>query len=342
PGRVAMKYQFVVVIGRFQPFHNAHRKLFDQAFDLAERVIVVLGSHRAAPTVRNPWSSAQREEMMRAALPREQAGRVAFIPIRDWLYNESMWSVEVQTRVREIAGDATSIAILGHFKDTDSLYLRSFPQWDFVERREHEPIRAVHIRESYFRGMGQWRKQVPPEIAAFMDAFAQTAPYTQLCEEQQWVDRYKRDWAAAPYPPIFVTTDAVVHKSGHVLVVRRRGYPGKGLMALPGGFVSQDETLERSMLRELREETGLQLPVAELRKYVRATAVFDHPDRSLRGRTITHGFYVNLGNTGELPQVKGGDDAERAWWMPLADVYVNEERFFEDHVSIITHFVNRG
>lgn len=337
-----MKYQFVVVIGRFQPFHNAHRNLFDQALELADRVIVVLGSHRAACTVRSPWSSAQREEMIRAALPPDAAHRVSFVPIRDTLYNESLWSVEVQTRVREITGGASAIAILGHLKDTDSLYLRSFPQWDFVERREHEPIRAVHIRESYFRGQSQWRKQTPPPIAMFMDAFAQTPPYARLVAEQEWVDRYKRDWAAAPYPPIFVTTDAVVHKSGHVLVVRRRGHPGKGLIALPGGFVNRDETLERSVLRELREETGLALPVSELRKYVRGTAVFDHPDRSLRGRTITHGFYVNLGNAGELPQVKGGDDAERAWWMPLADVYVNEENFFEDHVSIITHFVNRG
>ena len=64
-------------------------------------------------------------------------------------------------------------------------------------------------------------------------------------------------------------------------------------------------------------------------------------ERSLRGRTITHGFYFDLGVFGELPMVKGGNETNRAWWMPLNDVYIHEDQFFEDHVSIITHFVNK-
>lgn len=337
-----MKYPFAVVVGRFQPFHNAHRKLLDAALSSAEGVIVALGSHRVAPSIRNPWSSEQRERMLRACFGPETQPRLRFISIRDSLYNDSLWSAELQAKVRDIAGDARPIAMFGQLRDVDSQYLRAFPQWEFIESRERSPLRAVHIRESYFRGADDWRDAVPAEVARAMDDFAASGLFGQLAAEQAWVDGYKRDWAAAPYPPIFVTTDCVVYKSGHVLVVRRRGYPGKGLFALPGGFVAQDETIERSALRELREETGIALPAVELRKAIRDRAVFDHPDRSLRGRTITHGFYIHLGNVGELPAVKGGDDAARAWWMPLTDVYVNEERFFEDHVSIVTHFVNRS
>jgi bifunctional NMN adenylyltransferase/nudix hydrolase len=39
--------------------------------------------------------------------------------------------------------------------------------------------------------------------------------------------------------------------------------------------------------------------------------------------------------------VRGGDDAEKAFWMPLADVYAQEDAFFEDHLQIIQHLLTR-
>ena len=65
--------------------------------------------------------------------------------------------------------------------------------------------------------------------------------------------------------------------------------------------------------------------------------VFDYPNRSLRGRTVTYAFHVNLSpNLSEgLPRVKGGDDADKAFWMPVAEVLKREDEFFEDHQDII-------
>jgi bifunctional NMN adenylyltransferase/nudix hydrolase len=68
--------------------------------------------------------------------------------------------------------------------------------------------------------------------------------------------------------------------------------------------------------------------------------VFDSPGRSLRGRTITHAYFLQL-KAGELPPVKGGDDAEKAWWMSLADLYAHEDQIYEDHLQIIQHFVSK-
>ncbi len=47
-------YAYALVIGRFQPFHNAHAQLLQQAFAQAYHVIVALGSHRVAPNIKNP------------------------------------------------------------------------------------------------------------------------------------------------------------------------------------------------------------------------------------------------------------------------------------------------
>jgi bifunctional NMN adenylyltransferase/nudix hydrolase len=126
-----------------------------------------------------------------------------------------------------------------------------------------------------------------------------------------------------------------------VLLVRRRAEPGKGLWAFPGGFVDKNENLQSAVIRELHEETRLKLPAPVLRGSIKSREVFDHPERSLRGRTITHAYYFEF-PSGELPPVKGGDDAEHAQWIPISEAMEMEEQFFEDHFHILEHFLGRA
>jgi bifunctional NMN adenylyltransferase/nudix hydrolase len=135
-----------------------------------------------------------------------------------------------------------------------------------------------------------------------------------------------------------VTVDGVVIHSGHVLLVERGAQPGKGQWALPGGFVRGDERLLDAVVRELREETRLKLPAPVLRGSLRAQEAFDHPERSLRGRTITHAFHFEF-PAGDLPPVKGGDDAAKARWFPLAELRGMESQIYEDHFYIIERFI---
>jgi bifunctional NMN adenylyltransferase/nudix hydrolase len=128
--------------------------------------------------------------------------------------------------------------------------------------------------------------------------------------------------------------DACVVQAGHVLLIERRAEPGKGLWALPGGFLEQSETIETAVLRELREETKLKVPEPVLRGSIVTSRVFDDPARSLRGRTITHAYLIHLAPHGEgLPEVKASSDARKARWWPLAQV--KPSMMFEDHMSII-------
>ena len=152
------------------------------------------------------------------------------------------------------------------------------------------------------------------------------------------IPRYRAQYAHLPSPPVFVTVAAVVVHSGHILLVKRGAEPGKGLWALPGGFVGHDELLLDACLRELKEETRLKLPEPVLRGSIKGQRVFDRPDRSLRGRTITHAYHFEFPG-GELPLVKGGDDAARARWVPLAEFHDMEGVMFEDHYGIATAFL---
>ena len=65
--------------------------------------------------------------------------------------------------------------------------------------------------------------------------------------------------------------------------------------------------------------------------------VFDHPDRSQRGRTITHAFYFDL-NMDHFPEIEADDDAAAAKWVPIADLIEMEDQFFDDHFHILDQF----
>jgi bifunctional NMN adenylyltransferase/nudix hydrolase len=123
-----------------------------------------------------------------------------------------------------------------------------------------------------------------------------------------------------------------------VLLVKRKAQPGRGLWALPGGFLGENETLKDAALRELREETRLKIPAPVLRGSLRGESVFDHPDRSLRGRTVTHAFYFEF-PSGPLPAVRGADDAARARWVPISEIQAMRSSLFEDHFFILEHFL---
>ncbi len=75
-----------------------------------------------------------------------------------------------------------------------------------------------------------------------------------------------------------------------------------------------------------------------LQRALRGVAVFDHPDRSQRGRTITHAHYFDLGDR-ELPAVTAGDDAQGAQWTPIEQLPGMEDRFHDDHFHMLDHFL---
>ena len=114
-----------------------------------------------------------------------------------------------------------------------------------------------------------------------------------------------------PYPHPAVATDCVVFGfDGHelkILLVERGVEPFKGLWAFPGGFLRMEETAEQCALRELKEETNLDL------RYLKQLGAFSDIHRDPRERVISIAFYA----LAKKADVKGGDDAAKAQWFPI-------------------------
>jgi bifunctional NMN adenylyltransferase/nudix hydrolase len=334
------KYHTLVLIGRFQPFHSAHLESVKRATALCEQLIIITGSAKQPRTYKNPFTSAERRGMIKSAT----GGLSMQIYVEenvDTIYNDQAWAVRIQGIVSKYAVLGTKTGIIGHKKDDSSFYLDMFPQWGYENVELIEFLSAVDIRDLYFKrdvNMKFIKGVVPETVFEFLDEFRTRPEYEQIIREREFVATYKKQYASLPYPPIFSTADAVVIQSGHVLMIRRRAEPGKGLWALPGGYVNAatDKSVEDAAIRELREETQIRVPAPVLRGSIVRSKVFDAIDRSPRGRIITHAFHIQLPD-GELPKVKGSDDAEKARWVPIAEV--RSEECFEDHFEIISHFV---
>jgi len=345
-------YDIAVFIGRFQPLHLGHVHVIEHALEDADTVCILVGSSFMPRSYRNPWLFEERKEMILNSFPADRE-RIVVLPLEDTIYNDGQWVQNVQHLVGDVVaakfgpdiekvGKYPSIALIGHSKDNSSYYLKLFPQWASVSVpgyvNEEFVLAATNIREWYFSRDSDYFLKIEAQhltdaTRKFLSEFNKTPEYKDILEEYTFVQGYKKSWESAPYAPIFVTTDAVVVQSGHILLVKRKARPGKGLWALPGGFLNANERIEDGVLRELREETKIKVPLPVLKGSIVATRVFDDPYRSSRGRTITHAHLISLAPDTTLAQVKGADDAEKARWVPLAEV--KREMLFEDHYDII-------
>lgn len=332
-----------VLIGRFQPFHNGHAGLLRQALETAANVVIVLGSSFGSRNAKGPFTWQERAAMIGSTLSEADRARVKFVPMRDY-YDDTRWADAVRAAVAALGYQPSKTALIGYFKDASSYYLNHFPQWHMIAVQADSHIDATDVRRIYFEAedidvsIAVLEDTVPPAVRQYLKAWAALPHYAGLVEEHRFVTKYKAAWKKAPYAPIFATVDAVVRSAGHVLLIRRGGWPGKGQWAVPGGFVEQRERLLQSAIRELAEETKMGVLESTLAGALVDVKVFDHPDRSQRGRTITHAHYFDL-KSDSLPGVEAADDAAEVKWVPIAQLAGMENQFYEDHFHILDSFL---
>ena len=91
-----------------------------------------------------------------------------------------------------------------------------------------------------------------------------------------------------------LTVDAVITcENDSIILIKRKNNPYKDSWALPGGFVEYGETVEKAALREVKEETGLEITLCGI------VGVYSDPERDPRGHTVTV-CYLALKVGGEL------------------------------------------
>jgi 8-oxo-dGTP diphosphatase len=111
-----------------------------------------------------------------------------------------------------------------------------------------------------------------------------------------------------PLTPL-LTVDALIIFDTKIVLVKRKNPPFKDHFALPGGFVEIGETIELAVVREAKEETGLDIEI------VRFLGVYSDPSRDPRGHTVSI-CYLAKGR-GKL---KAGSDAKETGLFGLNEI----------------------
>ncbi len=125
-----------------------------------------------------------------------------------------------------------------------------------------------------------------------------------------------------------LTVDAIIlNEEEEVLLIKRKNEPFKDRWALPGGFVEYEERVEEAVVREVKEETGLDVEILKLHN------VYSDPKRDPRGHTISIVYHCKIigGN------LKGGDDAREARFFK----YNENLKLAFDHNKILKDFFEK-
>jgi bifunctional NMN adenylyltransferase/nudix hydrolase len=282
---------------RFQvPYlHEGHTKLIDKMLAEADKVVILLGTTPVRMSTKNPYSFEVRKRMIEAAYPTVEVFEVADVP-----HNDTAWSASVDNVLR--AYNTPDVILYG---GRDSFIPSYNGIYMTLEVSIEEAVSGSELRAS-----------VMGELVNTED-FRRGILYA----------------ANDRYPISYQTVDAIVmDREGYILLGRK---PFNPKFCLIGGFVdTTDASLEAAVMREVREETGLEV------NFVNYTGSFRVDDGRYRGEVdqiMTSLFVAHY--DGARTAAVASDDIEEVKWVHTSKV--NLEEIVPAHVPLLGRFLGR-
>ena len=181
------KFDYLVFIGRFQPFHLAHLKTIQIALTQSQNVVLALGSAQMERNIKNPFLAIEREQMILSNFSEQDQKRIKFVNVID-VYNDEKWQKLVKSLVAGVTEKNALIGLIGHFKDDSSYYLKFFPEWQMVELDSLEgAMSATPIREAYYDGEILC-EYLPKGTIGFLEKFKNGEIFSQLSNKYRTKD----------------------------------------------------------------------------------------------------------------------------------------------------------
>jgi len=322
-----------VIIGRFQPLHNGHIALIKQAMKENDTVLILVGSCNKAPDFNNPFTIEERLQMIENVFD-EEGANIPFVRGLKDKPTEDEWIREVIANVARLEEDPSKVILYTSEKD-EEFYNRTMIYNTCV--RDSKGISATDIRANLYGALPftMWKQEFPLANISFLKDFANSnrchalAEESTTCLEGKTTAIANHKWAN----PIEPVCHAVVIHGADVLLVKRNSTRGYGQLAIPGGFMECDETTREAAIRELKEETGLDLTTVSCVEL--AQAVEENTD-DLSVRTLGINYLYLLDHTVDKPEITiDKTECLEYTWEPIKDVLEEKTILFYNHNVVV-------
>jgi len=275
--RCAMqKYDVGVIVGRFQvnALHQGHIDLINSVVDVSERVIVFLGVSPLKGTRGNPLDFRARKEMIQEAYPDLDA-----LSIKDCSSDE-VWSANLDEEIKALIGPSSTVALYGSRDAFIEHYVGNYP--------------TVELRQEVYISGSEIRKQISHT----------TTPTRDFRAGAIWNSQNL-------YSNPILTVDIAIFDSPDrksLLLGRKKG---ESLFRFIGGHVDNSETLEQAAVREVREETGIDVGGTSALNYLGSHVIEDWRYRGEKNNILTAFFSC----TRVFGRPSPNDDIEQLRWF---------------------------
>ena len=265
-----------VIVARFQvpTLTEGHKDLIQQVIDNSYRTIIVLGLSPVKCTFRNPLDFESRKQMVLDEFP-----EVTVLYIKD-TYSDVNWSNQLDSMIKDVIGPGFSAYLYG---SRDSFIKYYSGKYECIEIDQTVFVSGTDMRKLASRQVKSSSKFRKGVIWAVANRYQQCLP----------------------------TVDAAIWKVDNgilkVLLGKRTSEP---LYRFPGGFVPAGETYENTVIREVKEETDLDVTGP---KYIKSFVIDDWRYKSEVDKITSSLFAVRY--TGGTPKPGDDMDGELRWFV---------------------------
>ncbi len=328
--------KLALVIGRFQPLHNGHLSLIDEARKQADKTLVLIGSSRQLPDFKNPFSYDERLELLTQCLPNESDLVIHGIPDEP---TDDEWIQEVVARVNQFEEDPTEVTVFCSSKDED-FYRSSFLYP--VNTVDTHDCNATQVRHAWYtESLWTVEEFIPKETKEFLENHGDhdrlSVEYTTTTESAQ----QKKE--GHPFAnPVEVVSFAVIVQNNKVLLGKRGGPRGDGQWGLPGGFMNHDETTLDACMRETHEELGFDLKelIISSNAQCLSQAVEENRD-NLGARNVGINYLFVVKPEYELEVKVDSVETTDYTWVPLKEILEDNFLLFYNHNLVVKRLVSK-
>lgn len=166
------KFKVALFIGRFQPFHNGHLYGLQKCLELAERVIIGIGSSQESGTENNPWDYATRKRMIES-LP-AQAGltgisqKVTVVAIPD-MFNDEKWGKLILDVIAKDGSQITEVVGVGNNDWTNRILHEIGVAVHETGLYNRDELEGIKIRTLMRNKDQSWKLRVPKEVVKCLE-----------------------------------------------------------------------------------------------------------------------------------------------------------------------------